>query len=365
MDIPSGANIQPLARRVAEEFFRGDAVAEVRAYGPGLINDTFLIGLADGRRAILQRLNRGVFPHPELILANLRTVLRHARQRGGNGVRLPALHRTHDGRDSVTDRDGGLWRALEFIADTRVLDTLANAGQARAVGAALGDFHRLLADLPVEELHTTLPGFHVTPDYLRHFDEVAQGSEAGHSIALRDALAFVEDHRRLADVLERARATGALRLRPTHGDPKLDNFLFDADARQVVALIDLDTVQPGLVAVDVADCLRSCCNRAGESPADVYAVRFDIDTARAILTGYAAEAREFLNAADYDYLYDAIRLIPFELGLRFLTDHFAGDRYFKVAHPGQNLLRARVQFRLAADIERHEDTLRRLIEGLA
>ena len=94
-------------------------------------------------------------------------------------------------------------------------------------------------------------------------------------------------------------------------------------------------------------------------------MRFDLDTARAILRGYAAEAREFLTTEDYDYLYDAIRLIPFELGLRFLTDHFAGNCYFKVTQPGQNLLRARVQFRLAEDIERHEGALRRLIESLA
>ena len=72
---------------------------------------------------------------------------------------------------------------------------------------------------------------------------------------------------------------------------------------------------------------------------------------------------EFLGDDDIGYLYDAIWLIPFELGLRFLTDHFAGDRYFKVAQPGQNLVRARVQFRLTEEIERREPALRSLIES--
>jgi len=354
-----------LARGVITAFNLGGTVAEVQTYGNGLINDTFLVQTTGGRRAILQRLNAQVFPHPELILANLRTLLNHARRQGMDGLRLPALLPARDGRDFATDSEGGFWRALEYIPGTHSLGMLANAEQAQSVGAALGRFHALLHELPVGQLHATLPGFHVAPEYLRHFDGIVQGSEAGHSVALREALAFVEERRELIGVLEQAKQTGALVLRPTHGDPKLDNFLFDAEARQVVALIDLDTVQPGLVQVDVADCLRSCCNRAGESPADLYAVRFDLDIARAILRGYLAEARGFLSAEDCEYLYDAIRLIPFELGLRFLTDHFAGDRYFKVTQPGQNLWRARVQFRLTEDIERHEGVLRALIDSLA
>jgi len=353
------------ALRIAGEFDLGGTVAEVLPHGNGLINDTYRVKVEGGRDALLQRLNTQVFPHPELILANMRTLLEHARHQMPVGLRLPALFPTRAGMDYFVDDQGGFWRALEFIPNTRNLKVLENAGQAQAVGTALGQFHRLLHELPIEKLHTTLPGFHVTPEYLRHFDEIALDSVAGHGIALRDALAFVEERRELTGVLERARERGDLALRPTHGDPKRDNFLFDTGADQVVALIDLDTVQPGLVQVDLADCLRSCCNRAGEATTDLYSVRLDLDFARAILRGYLAEAREFLTSEDYGYLYDAIRLIPFELGLRFLTDHFAGDRYFKVTAPGQNLQRARVQFRLTEDIERHEGTLRHLIESLA
>ncbi len=352
-------------RRIAAEFALDGAITDVRTHGGGLINDTFLVTTANRQQVILQRLNTQVFPHPEWILDNLRALLDHAARQDSHDLQLPALCRARDGRDYVTDNEGGFWRALEFIPDTRSLATLGNPEQAHAVGLALARFHRLLHDLPVNRLHTTLPGFHITPGYLRHFDDVLQDSVTGHSIALRDALEFVEEHRELAGVLERARTSGQLVQRPTHGDPKLDNFLFNRDGGQVVALIDLDTVQPGLVQVDVADCLRSCCNRAGESPADLFAVRFDLDMAAAILRGYLGEAREFLDSTDSEHLYDAIRLIPFELGLRFLTDHFAGDVYFKVAQPGQNLLRARAQFRLTEDIERHEGALRRLIESLA
>ena len=39
------------------------------------------------------------------------------------------------------------------------------------------------------------------------------------------------------------------------------------------------------------------------------------------------------------------------LGIRFLTDHFADDVYFKVDSHGENLERAREQFKLAKVFE--------------
>jgi aminoglycoside phosphotransferase (APT) family kinase protein len=206
-----------------------------------------------------------------------------------------------------------------------------------------------------------LPGFHVTPGYLLAYDAV-RGHAA--SDAERACADFIEARREFAFTLEHARERGELRTRPTHGDPKIDNFLFDARDR-AVSLIDLDTVQPGLIHADLGDCIRSACNRSGESPDNAAAVRFDLDTCGAILRGYVAAAGSSLTDNDRAYLYAAIRLIPFELGLRFLTDHFAGNRYFKVTQPGQNLLRARAQFRLTEDIERHAGQLHALIDTLA
>jgi len=86
--------------------------------------------------------------------------------------------------------------------------------------------------------------------------------------------------------------------------------------------------------------------------------------AGAILHGYLTGAARLLTAADLFYLFDAIRLIPFELGLRFLTDHIEGDRYFKVAKRGDNLYRARVQFALTASVEANEHVLRNLMASL-
>ncbi len=352
-----------LARRAADAFDLGGAVTGVQSLERGLINDTFVVTTAPGLRVILQRLNRQVFPLPQDILDNLRTLLAHVRP--DERLRLPALYPARDGNYHFVDAHGDTWRALAYLENTRSLSRLETPAQARHVGAALGHFHAMLDDLEITRLHKTLPGFHVTPLYLERFDAAIRSSAVPDSAALQQAIRFVEERRDLASVLEDAKRAGDLRLRPTHGDPKLDNFLFDVAGNEVVSLIDLDTVQPGLVQVDLGDCLRSCCNRAGESPADLYAVSFDTDACEAILGGYLDAAQDFLDDGDYRHLHDAIRLLPFELGLRFLTDHFAGDRYFKVATPGQNLHRARVQFRLVEGIERHESRLRSVIRRLS
>ncbi len=47
--------------------------------------------------------------------------------------------------------------------------------------------------------------------------------------------------------------------------------------------------------------------------------------------------------------------------MRFLTDHIDGDLYFAVHREGQNLDRARVQFKLAADMEKKWDDMRRIV----
>ena len=58
------------------------------------------------------------------------------------------------------------------------------------------------------------------------------------------------------------------------------------------------------------------------------------------------------------------RLMTFECGLRFLADHLNGDKYFKIHRPGQNLDRARVQFALVADMEKHREEMKAILMKL-
>ncbi|MDH3310884.1 MAG: aminoglycoside phosphotransferase family protein [Gammaproteobacteria bacterium] len=362
----------PLEHDIARLFVPDGEAVTIVPLRHGLINDSFLVTTKSGPWAVLQRINRHVFPKPELIMENLRVLAAHVRGRAvsgnaaGDEIRLPEILKTQDGRDYVIDAEGGCWRALEYIEDSQTIESIKEIRQAEEVGVALGRFHTLIHNLDPARLHQTLPGFHDAPGYFTRF--LRASARPRHVLVERNllqGLSFVENRWGLTRVLDQARRDGKLMIRPIHGDTKLNNFLFNKNTGKAVSLIDLDTVQPGLIHFDIGDCLRSCANPAGESPEDIASVCFDLDIGRAILEHYFAETREFLTRADFEYFYDAIRLIPFELGLRFLTDHLEGDHYFKIDHPGQNLHRAQVQFRLTASIEEQEQLIKKLITRFA
>ncbi len=335
--------------------------------GAGNVNDTFLVSLQDGGRRVLQRLNSRVFQRPEQVMANLRVLYDHlAGQLGREEGRweVPAIHCSPEGGDYVLDSDEGCWRLLGFIEGAKAYDTVQDTAHAREAGRALGRFHRLVSSLAPARLHDILPGFHVTPAYLSAYDAVVDEGRSG-STDSRWCRRFIAERRELAPALEEARARGELQVRPIHGDPKVSNIMISEETGRAVALIDLDTVKPGLIHYDIGDCLRSCCNPVGEETGDPAAVRFDLDFCRAILAGYLEEAGGFLTAADRQHIFTAARLIAFELGLRFFADWLVGDRYFKARDRQHNLRRAVVQFRLTEEIELREEAIRALVAELS
>jgi Ser/Thr protein kinase RdoA (MazF antagonist) len=362
---------------VAEHFTPHGKVIDVRSFGNGNINDTFLVTMhAQGnakveKHFVLQRINTHVFRRPDLVMCNMRTSTEHIRRRlqtaghsKGRRWEMPVVLQAKDNQDHWLDTDGSFWRAISFIEGAASFDTIKDVGHAGEVGRAVGTFHSLLSDLPPERLADTLEGFHITPRYLRHYDEVLAKCSAAASPELNYCLGFVSGRRDWAHVLENARAEGRLLLRPIHGDPKVNNILMDTATMQAVGIVDLDTVKPGLVHYDIGDCLRSGCNPKGEATGEWEAVYFETDLCRAILQGYLSAAREFLTENDFDYLFDSVRLIAFELGLRFFTDHLEGNVYFKTKWPEHNLARALVQFRLTESIEAQETAIRNIIREI-
>ncbi len=380
------------ARLVAQEFIRRGQLLSVEPFGVGNVNDTYFVVTSSSERYrseqgrfLLQRINQQVFRNPHLIAANLRVYTEHVQQRlsqeseSESGVRsisrlweTPSIVSAQSGQDYVEDENGEFWRAISFVERANTYPTIRDAAHAREAGYALGRFHSLVSDLDPALLHDTLEGFHITPQYLRYFDEVHQRLQAGEPNAGKTAvnltdtqvihgLDFVALHRHRASILEDAKERGMLTQRTIHGDPKVDNILICDDTHQAVSIIDLDTVKPGLVHYDIGDCLRSCCNQLGEDAESVGQVNFELNLCQVILESYLPAVQEFFTDADYDYLVDSIWLITFELGLRFFSDYLAGDVYFKARYPTHNLHRGLVQFKLAESIASQEKEIRQIV----
>ncbi|MFN9644915.1 MAG: phosphotransferase enzyme family protein [Cyanobacteriota bacterium] len=357
---------------IAAMFSGGDGVRAVSPLGRGNINTTYLVELAEGEPFVLQRINTAVFPQPRRVMGNLLVVARHVERRLGSapsGEGRPWVFPRvliSSGGDPWFESEGEFWRAISHVPSTTSPDQLDTPAQAREVGYGLGRFHELLHDLPCDQLADTLEGFHLTPLYVKHYRAVARSASTAGRDGEREAWAhrFIAERASWAGVLEEAKAAGELPLRPIHGDPKVNNVLLDATSGQAVALVDLDTVKPGLVHYDIGDALRSGCNPLGEETTAFEAVRFDLGRCEALLEGYGAAAHRFLSRADHRYLFAAIRLLSFELGVRFFTDHLAGDVYFHTQRPGHNLDRALVQFHLTASIEAQEREIRGLLRRM-
>ena len=341
---------------IAQQFNK--TAIDLSALGNGLINDTYLVQTSS-KPFVLQRINHSVFPQPAQIMANLSQLNLHVAQKPKDDVKLiiPAILKTLDYSEFYQDEQGHYWRALEYIANTESLETISDIHQVQQTGFALGHFHRLVSDLEPNHLVDTLPGFHIAPDYLSHYQQVLKAATTVSSPESQYCTAFIASHQHIINDLEAAKQQGCLSLRVIHGDPKLNNFLFAKDTQKIISLIDLDTVKPGLVHYDIGDCLRSCCHNLETND-------FDLAIATALLTSYLSEAHVFFSEADYDYLYASIRLIPFELGLRFYTDYLEANRYFKVTEPKQNLHRAVNQFQLCESIIKQECAINALITQL-
>ena len=363
------------AALIAPRFDVAGRVVTVDPTGDGNVNDTYL-GIFrttfSEERIILQRINKRVFKRPEFIMENMRVLTEHVHRRIEDEAdtadriwQLPRVIPAKDGNDFVLDDAGEYWRAITLIASAHSFGQVQSMEHAHEAGFVLGQFQRLISDLEVTRLHDTLEGFHITPGYLEVLDralDTADGQKRlNASVEAQRCYQFLQKRRAWCSVLEDAKVKGEIHLRPIHGDPKISNIMIDDATGKGTCIVDLDTVKPGLIHYDFGDCLRSCCNPAGEETRDMTKVYFDVDFCEAIVKGYMAHARSFLTDADREYLYDSIRLITFELGLRFFADYIAGDRYFKVRHDGQNLNRARVQFKLTESIETRESQIRELL----
>jgi hypothetical protein len=355
---------------IASQFCQGFPIRFIQKFGSGNINDTYKVDLdsASENAYILQRINVNVFKKPELIIENMKTICGHIQKelrlnpQKHNGWKIPDIIPTKENIDYYIHSDGTFWRAITYIKNSKTYENLTKKNHASQIGYALGKFHALLNTLDNSLLHDTLPGFHILPGYYKAYQESKKTTSRDLTESLTQyCINIIENREKYVQVLENAKNKNILFERPVHGDPKIANILFDQQTELAIGLIDLDTVKPGLIHYDIGDCIRSSCNLLGEDAEDFDAVQFDTVVCDNILKNYLDQTRDFLTPEDKSFLYEAIHLITFEMGVRFFEDFLAGDQYYKVAHDNHNLFRAVVQFKLLESIEGQETVIRKIV----
>ena len=344
---------------ILKHYFTHPETAKICILGEGNINDTYLAHSTE-KNIVLQRINARVFPFPKRLVHNLQTLSQHlsttakpADQRWEDVLLIPTL----TGKPSVQGKENELWRALSYIDRSISVTSLQTPLQAAQTGWALGHFHTRVDGLDRKKFKIPLPGFHHLSSYLNYYDALQDTKKTSSEILYCHKL--IETNRKTALSLEQAADNGKIKQRIIHGDPKLGNILFDKESGKAISIIDLDTVGPGLLQHDIGDCLRSLCNTGGKAdkPAET---RFDLERCKIMLTSYFQTAGHLFHKADRNYIYDGIRAITFELGLRFFTDYLQDNIYFKCKFPEETLKKALVQFALFQDICKKESLIRNI-----
>ncbi len=354
---------------VISSFDIDGTLVDVKPFGNGHINDTFMVRFNDGKKNqgyVIQRINHNVFKKPDEVMSNVINVTEYIRNavisNGGNPDReVLNVVKTKDNHSYCKDKNGNYWRALIFIDNAISLDLPNNENDHYQAALAFGNFQRQLIDYPADSLYETIPNFHNTPIRYESFLKSVKENASGRSENAKAEIEFVKARKDFTSILENAHEKGELPKRVTHNDTKINNVMLDNDTREPVCVVDLDTIMPGYSVNDFGDAIRFGASTAAEDERDLDKVHFDIHLFEAYTKGFLKGCDGTLTENEIKLLPVGAKMMTLECGMRFLADYIDGDTYFKTAYDDHNLVRCRTQFKLVQEMEEHWDEMEEIV----
>ena len=359
-------------------FFDNSKLLNIDFIDSGLINKTYIIEyLSNGQKGkfILQCLNN-IFESYERLNMNHKLITEHIKKKikknnlifDNQRWKSPCLIKCKSNNLFVFPFDACFWRAMEYIDDTLTFNILEDKIMAYQSGRGLAKFHGICADLDYTKLKNSIKNFHNTKYYIDEFNMTINDYnfmklDNNVNRRVQNLIFSLSNHILYIDVLLGYLKRKSINSSVIHGDPKLSNFLFDSQYKYVVSLIDLDTVSSGYLLTDLADCMRSICNVAGEDPDNIENVCFDLNYCKYFLNGYFSIINHKSEYC-FDLIPEFIYLIILELTIRFLNDFLQSNRYFKIKYQNHNLYRAEVQYRLLSSFLSQIPVLSNLLNEL-
>lgn len=352
-----------IAEVLSQQFgLQGESVS-LRPIGNGHINTTML--LKNKQRAlVVQKLNTCVFPEPEQLVTNARKIEQHlARKANDGGYELAIIRHvpTVKGEYLVHFEDE-VWRALEFIGGSYSEDVVDSEVKATVAANAFGQFAAALDDFDATQLHHVIPNFHNLAMRIEKFEETLRQDPQSRAALCQEEIAFCRAQFSLAQEVIDVEAQ--LPLRACHNDTKINNMLFCSESNNARAVIDLDTCMPGYWLYDFGDMVRTFCSPEAEDSTNLANVRVREEIFAALVKGYKGPLSASLTETEKHSFILGAKVMPFMIGLRFLTDYLDGDNYFATKHSEHNLQRAQNQFALYQDIVAKEAQLSAIISEL-
>lgn len=351
-------------KNVTEQFVIEGNVLKVEPYGNGHINDTYRVETSV-RYYLLQRINKNVFKQPENLMQNIKQVTEFVRQQviqefGDVYRETLNLIEGVQGECYVIDEEGEYWRMYVYIDNAYSFDLVEKVEDFYQSALAFGKFQKQLQQFPAESLHYTIENFHHTPSRYKTFEKTLKADSEDRAKTAEAEIAFVKERKAFTSLLWDLHDKGDLALKVSHNDTKLNNVLIDKETREALCVIDLDTVMPGFVLDDFGDAIRFGASTGEEDEKDLTKVNFDIKLYQTFVEGFLKGADGSITQVEAIHFPEGAKMLTLECGIRFLTDYLDGDHYFKTAYADHNLVRARTQFKLVADMEQQWEEMKKI-----
>lgn len=367
---------------IAQKFETTGKISGIRPLGPGFINDTFIVNTEgkDASRYILQRKNHLIFPDVPGMMKNIEMVTDHIRKKvvaaGGDPIRevLTVIRRNPEtmteserqapaGHLYYKDGNGNFWAMCLFIEGSVTYEKADTPLLCYKGGEGIGRFQAQLSDFTTP-LSETIKGFHNIRWRFRQWDEALEKDAAGRVKDLAEEIGWIDSRRKeMLDFWSKVE-DGTIPTRVTHNDTKISNILFDGKG-DVLCVIDLDTCMSSTSLNDFGDAIRSYTNTGAEDDRDLANVSMSISMFEAYTRGYLSQRKGNLTDSEIENLAFSAKYITYEQVLRFLMDYIDGDKYYKTAYPGHNLVRTRAQYRLLQSIEEQYGAMKKIVEEYA
>lgn len=316
----------------------------------GHINDTYLITIASNSKYVLQKINTNVFNNIEAISHN-KLYFNNFIQSKSQNYNYQFIHfiETINNEVIYLDNHKNHWNLMPYIANSKTYDVANNSSLVFEAGKLYGNFLIQTSNISISDIKETLENFHSVPFRFSQFENALKKTEIDLETIL-DELNTIKKNKEKMSLLWKLKEQKKIPLRLTHNDTKLSNILFDKNEKGL-AVIDLDTLMPGIIHFDFGDSVRSICATAKEDEQNLNLVELNLDYYEAYCKGYSFQTKNILNELEIYYLPLAIKTMIYIMGLRFFTDYLNGNIYYKIKYPNHNLDRAKNQFKLLQSIE--------------
>ena len=331
----------------------------------GHINDTYLINTKGKPNYVLQKINSNVFSDAENLVIN-KVLVSSFLQSKYNALtfeevskKVLSFVKAKDNTFFYKDENQNIWNLSVFIENSTTYLKTPSSQIAFEAGKITGLFLEDTSGFDLDSLTEILPNFHSIRSRYQQFKEALKSTAKKKIEETQDQINFVEQHIDEMLQIDNAIESNIIPLRLTHSDTKISNILFSK--KKALCLIDTDTVMKGVIHFDYGDAIRTICNTADEDEKDLSLVGFNLDFFKSYTKGFFQELKN-ITKEERELLPISIKMMPFIMGLRFLTDFLNNNVYYKVSYKNHNLDRAKNQFAYIESVNKKYTDVKMIID---